>query len=326
MEANCDDDYFIIPSVCTYRDFLEDSFNDSLGDKFFEKMRQEMKENDLKKQKDVSSFNNKPSVMKTNNTEKENVGEVFAKRENSSSKIITKQSVPGSARLLSAFAKTSLKSEVTKTKVELPSRRSARLAQPYIEESKTDNKQLPQPILPTMQTRGRSLGPSINKINSIGNNDLRSTNRRISSLLPSNAVPTKPVNVAVAPKMPALTARAKRATSEPPKPDRSSRTVYNLRQNVQKPDKYEPPTIHRAPSSIRRSVSREPICLSQRRANSVGPSDRRPLLPSQIIAPSPSNTNSTPKKVGVVTKERIMAMVERLSQPKKKPILPTINY
>uniref|UniRef100_A0A0K0DVC2 Cleavage stimulation factor 50 kDa subunit n=1 Tax=Strongyloides stercoralis TaxID=6248 RepID=A0A0K0DVC2_STRER len=324
MEKDCDDDYFIIPSVCTYREFLDDSFNDSLGDKFFEKMRLEMKENELKMQKKQSLFNTKPPVTEVNNVEKENAGEILSKRKSSSIKPVTKQSVVGSARLLSAFGKTSLKSEVsiTKTKVELPSRRSARLAQPYVEENKGDSKQLSQPMLPSMQSRGRSLGPSINKTNSTCSNDLRSNNRRISSLL-SGPASTKPINVAVAPKMPILSARAKRAASEPPKPDRSSRTVYNLRQNIQKPDKYEPPVINRAPSSIRRSVSREPIRISQRRANSVGPSDRRPFLPSQIISAPPSHVNSTPKKVGVVTKERIMAMVERLSQPKKKTNLPT---
>uniref|UniRef100_A0A0N5BWQ9 TPX2_importin domain-containing protein n=1 Tax=Strongyloides papillosus TaxID=174720 RepID=A0A0N5BWQ9_STREA len=325
MEKNCDDDYYIIPSVCTYRDFLTDSLDDSIGDKFFEKMRQEMKENELKMQKRESLPKRRPSVSKVN--EKENISEGLPKREIPSIKIVPKQPVPSSTRLLSTFGKTPSKSEtsVTKTKVELPSRRSARLGQPFTEDNRTENKQQLQPVLPSMQTRGRSLGPSINRTNSTGNSDPRASNRRLSNLL-QNAVPTKPGNVVVPPKMPALTARAKRAASEPPKPDRSSRTVYNLRQNVQKPEKYEPPIIHRPPSSIRRSVSREPIRLTQRRANSVGPADRRPLLPSQIAPATPLSVNPTPKKVGVVTKERIMAMVERLSQPKKKTTVSTTNY
>uniref|UniRef100_A0A0N4Z259 Flocculation protein FLO11-like n=1 Tax=Parastrongyloides trichosuri TaxID=131310 RepID=A0A0N4Z259_PARTI len=316
MEKDCGDDYFIIPSVCTYREFLDKSLDDSTADKFFERMRNEM---NIPKKEDCEQKNKVP-LSKASNSGKENSQGLIPQRRNSSSltRTTTTQSVSGSSKLSYSFKQNPLsKVEAqSKPKIELPSRRSARIIpQPEI------NKQTPI-LASALPTRGRSVGPVFSKTNSASSSDSRLGGRRISTLLPTSGSIKPPVVVAP-PKVPTLVSRAKRAASEPPKPDRSSRTVYNLRQTIQKPEKYEPPQISRTPlaSSSRRSVSREPPRLTQRRANSVGPSsERRPLLPSQKLGSS--NPPSTPSKVKVVTREAIMAMVERLSQPKKKSTYP----
>uniref|UniRef100_A0AC35UEI7 WH2 domain-containing protein n=1 Tax=Rhabditophanes sp. KR3021 TaxID=114890 RepID=A0AC35UEI7_9BILA len=355
--------YYIIDSVRTYKNFAEDSSDDDfIGEQFFRRLRGEP---DLPKtvpaiRQPPSAAITKdgfkiPSITAIAAPKKvlsaQNEGPVLKPAKRLSQQL--------SALSISGVTK----SEGGK-KIELPSRRSVQIGSAPMPQQPSTTTLAAPPKMHTRQHRSMIVGSSASSIGKTAApagglfgmmagqpkpvmpaeevTRGRRTSARLaappvlssatlSRSLRSNSVARTPVPVAIPtvlppPKLPSFGGRqGARARSEPPKPDRSSKTSYNLRETIKKPDFFVVPVPVSRTSSVRRSVSRETPRLPAKRSNSVAPpaSTTTPMRPrigaaplataARITAP-PSNL----RPIGHVTKEKIDLMVARLSQPKRR--------